>query len=1075
MQFRSRIITASAAIAAPLMLASPPLLAADWAGPGTAGRAPHVVSVRADAQHAIVEIEVPGVWVDERKHAGSSFAGLTLPNGAAHGRVGEPSLPETGLLVALPDGRAVSATVLSVETETLGSVPPAPVQPEPCRCGPRLPSRFVVDPGAYKGSVVLPDAPVVELDRAGFLRDVRVARLSLRPVAWNPASGTVELRKRITVRLSYDTPDPSAAPRRGSLGLPESFGAAASRIAVDLRQGSRPIPGPDHMVVIGPQAWLDNAQPLVDWRVSTGTRVTTQSIEGIGTKASELLGWLQQAYDTWQAPPTIVLLVGDESAVPPGYGTTANATSDFVFSKLSGSDIYADVIVGRFPARTEADVDTLVAKTVGYEATPSTGSAAAWYRGAMAISSSEGSGASNDDVRSDQVHDLLQGWGYDPIPKYYASDNTAKPAKINQSLDTGTSWISYMGHGDETSWASTEPAYVAGAEIPKLTNGNMLPVIWDVACLNGAFDQSSACFAETWLNTPGKGAVAIWASTVLASWDEPAIWSVETTRAFTHDGTFRYGEANMAGMLGLIAIGGTGSNIEEEFEKYVLFGDPLLEMRSREPVELAVDHFPTGNELGGPFPVTVTTGGSPLAHARVAASSKGQVLGVALTDATGVAGLDLPPLSEQTFHLTVTARDAIPVQKDVALQPPECGFLALDAKDLVACNQTVTLTLADVDLDVNPAAADTAVVALTVGGSDAGVVTLTETGPATHTFTGAVHFAKAPQAGEVALAHGQQVLLRYDDAGCKGAPTTVTRELVAQCEPPQVTGVTVDQIGPMSARIGWTTNVPASSTVEYGETLALGKDVKATSLVQSHQVLLSGLTYATTYLLRVGSVDQVGNAAWDDNAGAMYSFATLPCQPACTGKQCGPDGCGGVCGTCADGMQCGAGSVCECPTHTTKGCKGCKCEKCVCAMDDFCCLHEWDAQCAKECVEQCGGCEIVQTDGGVEDAAIDAQPEASTDAETEAAADAGAEAEVEAGKDAGFDAAKDASEAGAEAGMDATADARAEASPSTGEEISGGGCSCASAGTQRSSFGAWVMAALGAVAFSRCRRRGMRG
>jgi uncharacterized protein (TIGR03382 family) len=36
------------------------------------------------------------------------------------------------------------------------------------------------------------------------------------------------------------------------------------------------------------------------------------------------------------------------------------------------------------------------------------------------------------------------------------------------------------------------------------------------------------------------------------------------------------------------------------------------------------------------------------------------------------------------------------------------------------------------------------------------------------------------------------------------------------------------------------------------------------------------------------------------------------CMPACIGKTCGPDGCGGSCGACADGLECRLGQ-CEAP------------------------------------------------------------------------------------------------------------------------------------------------------------------
>ena len=41
-------------------------------------------------------------------------------------------------------------------------------------------------------------------------------------------------------------------------------------------------------------------------------------------------------------------------------------------------------------------------------------------------------------------------------------------------------------------------------------------------------------------------------------------------------------------------------------------------------------------------------------------------------------------------------------------------------------------------------------------------------------------------------------------------------------------------------------------------------------------------------------------------AGACKSDG--PCEPSCSGKACGDDGCGGSCGDCQGGLQCNGGS-----------------------------------------------------------------------------------------------------------------------------------------------------------------------
>ena len=51
------------------------------------------------------------------------------------------------------------------------------------------------------------------------------------------------------------------------------------------------------------------------------------------------------------------------------------------------------------------------------------------------------------------------------------------------------------------------------------------------------------------------------------------------------------------------------------------------------------------------------------------------------------------------------------------------------------------------------------------------------------------------------------------------------------------------------------------------------------------------------------------------------SAACLACKPACDGKTCGPDGCGGECGNCGAGTTCD-GSKCQCNPNASKTCIG---------------------------------------------------------------------------------------------------------------------------------------------------------
>jgi len=77
---------------------------------------------------------------------------------------------------------------------------------------------------------------------------------------------------------------------------------------------------------------------------------------------------------------------------------------------------------------------------------------------------------------------------------------------------------------------------------------------------------------------------------------------------------------------------------------------------------------------------------------------------------------------------------------------------------------------------------------------------------------------------------------------------------------PSISDVLAANITDTSATITWTTNEPATSQADYGETSECNlTTVLDENLVTSHSVSLRGLTANTTYHFRVKSKDEAGN------------------------------------------------------------------------------------------------------------------------------------------------------------------------------------------------------------------------
>jgi hypothetical protein len=112
-----------------------------------------------------------------------------------------------------------------------------------------------------------------------------------------------------------------------------------------------------------------------------------------------------------------------------------------------------------------------------------------------------------------------------------------------------------------------------------------------------------------------------------------------------------------------------------------------------------------------------------------------------------------------------------------------------------------------------------------------------------------------------------------------------------------------------------------------------------------------------------------GKTCGPDGCGGVCGTGTCPtgqgcisgtcqaCNPACNGLNCGPDGCGGVCGKCKSGQSCAAGVCQTCtPSCTGKQCgedDGCGggCQTGTCAGGGTCS----NGMCVGACTPDCSG------------------------------------------------------------------------------------------------------------------------
>jgi hypothetical protein len=631
-----------------------------------AGLAPASSDVRLNNETDVLSVDVVSAGLDRtviRYRVGSFTMSGVAVGGRDYTKVllgdesntlerGLPELPTVARSIAIPGDAGMEVRVLSshyVEFNDVdvlpsrGSIPrnvdPASVEYEF--------APFYESDGWYPGRLVEARDPYI-------MRAVRGMVVVLNPFSYNPSTRILRVYDEVVVE--------AVRVGRGSVNLLDGPAMAAPQAEFDriyerhflnYREAVRPRYAPvgevGEMLIIAYDAFMPSMEPFVDWKLQMGIPCEMVGMSEVGTTSEDVAAYIADYYDSNDL--TYVLLVGDGAQVPT---LQHGGASDPSYTLLAGDDTYPDIFVGRFSAESEGNVATQVLRSVEYEKTPQVGGD--WYHRATGIASDQGPG---DDMEFDDEHvdnirlDLL-GSTYTEVDQIY--DPTASAAEVITVLNEGRGVINYTGHGHTMGWGSS--GFDSG-DVNALTNDNMLPFIWSVACLNGNFDDNN-CFAEAWMRATNggepTGAIGTYMSSINQDWDEPMDAQDEMVDLLVAGAKRTLGGLSFNGSCHMLDEYGLAA--EDDFLAWHLFGDPSLRVRTDTPTVLSVDHADTVAPTSWTFDVTV----AGVEGALCALYRDGVSYGSAFTDASGVATISVNGVlpSDQDVTVTVTAPNALP-------------------------------------------------------------------------------------------------------------------------------------------------------------------------------------------------------------------------------------------------------------------------------------------------------------------------------------------------------------------------------------------------------------------------------
>jgi hypothetical protein len=283
------------------------------------------------------------------------------------------------------------------------------------------------------------------------------------------------------------------------------------------------VPGAASLIIISYKDFMTQAEAWAQYRRAQGITVKVVEVSEIydefnyGTMSSDSIKtFLQYANQNWQAQ--YVLLLGDTSWDPRNYegegffAFIPHKLVTTVYSETASDEALADfnndglteMAIGRIPARTVTEVNTMFTKTQNWESslTPTSMNT----RGVLfAYDFNDGY---NFAAMSNRLRNQLP--AETSATFVYRGEANAN-ANLLTAMSTGKFMVNYSGHGTAGTWGGSQPFFNGNSVFA--TTEHSPSVYTMLTCLNGYYHWLYfSSIAETLVNSPNRGAVAAWAS-----------------------------------------------------------------------------------------------------------------------------------------------------------------------------------------------------------------------------------------------------------------------------------------------------------------------------------------------------------------------------------------------------------------------------------------------------------------------------------------------------------------------------------------------------------------------------------
>jgi hypothetical protein len=649
--------------------------------PSATGGDVNIIATSPQRNVTRVQIQEPQLSIEGVDQDGERFSDVWIEDESHTTEPGLPSLPLINRLIGVPDRGMVRLIIDSAEyTEESGYrvYPSQGMEEEPNPV-------FRYNREFYGRNAWYPQE-IATIGEPAVFRDIRLVNVSICPVQYNPAIGTIRTYHHIDVHVET-VPGQGINEKTRSFDHPSTIFLPMYRELLnyqylDLDDEPQP-PGTYLIICADDPAPIGYAQQLAQWKQRKGIPARIATLSETGNTYAEIKAYIQTAYDTWEPPLEFVVLLGDDTgnildpySVPSsgGYGG-----SDHPYTEVAGNDILGDIAIGRLSARNATEMNYVVSKTLRYEREPYMTGPPWFTQGHLSASTSHMVTSSTSVMMYIQAKMYQQGFN---LVTFQTQNGHINATLMRQMIDAGRSFFFARG-----AWI----AELSPIDLEGLSNGWMMPFVMATTCATGNFSVEDATLSEAWLRygSAANGGGAIGAIGAATSGNHTRFLNTMVfgvAHGFFVNGTHYPGVALMEGKLQLYRnYYPQGSNyVQDTSEWHNLMGDPEVPIWTAVPTAFDVVH-PSEIALGtNRVSIHVRDAILNDVESALVCLMKGDETWTrAITDASGILEMPTGPQTEGTLWLTVSKPNFVPYQADITVSEHETyvGYVEAEIDD----------------------------------------------------------------------------------------------------------------------------------------------------------------------------------------------------------------------------------------------------------------------------------------------------------------------------------------------------------------------------------------------------------